>query len=82
MNHPHVECCKSKWSRHLRVVNQEDVEKVMKIQDLPEFVNELEIVKVFVADLGLLIVWRMFVFCRLLFKNRTIRVLAFLRLLA
>jgi len=58
MNHSHVECSESIWPRHFGVVDQEDIEKVMKIQDLSDFVNKLEIIKVFLADLGLLIILR------------------------
>jgi len=62
VNHPHVESSESIWSRHLGVVDQEDVEKVMKIQDLSEFINKFETVKVFLAHLDLLIVLRLFIF--------------------
>jgi len=87
VNHPHVESSESIRPRHLGVIDQEDVEKVMKVQDLSDFINKIEAVKVFLANLGLLIVWRLFaffiMFCRLLlFNNRTIRVLIFLRLQA
>jgi len=53
MNHPHIESSESKWSRHLGVIEQEDVEKVMKIQDLSKFINKIKSVKVFFANLGL-----------------------------
>jgi len=86
VNHPHVESSKSIRSRHLGVVDQENVEKVMKIQDLSKFINKLETVKMFFINLDLLIVWRFiiffFIFYELLKKNRTIRALYFLRLLA
>jgi len=86
VNHSHVEGSESIWSRHLGVINQEDVEKVMKIQDLSDFIKELETVKVFLANLGLLIVWRLFfffyMFCWILINNRTIRVLKYRKLLA
>jgi len=62
VNHPHIEGSESIWSRHLGVIDQEDVEKVMKIQDLSDFINKLETLKVFLTNLGLWIVWRWFAF--------------------
>ena len=52
VNHPHIESSESKWSRYLGVIDQEDVEKVMKIQDLSDFINKIEAVKIFLANLG------------------------------
>ena len=34
----------------------------MKIQDLSDFIDELKTVKLFLANLGLLIFWRLFAF--------------------